>query len=145
MHAPAHSVHAARAFVHRVRERHPDASPYNKLCDIEWNTPVGDAKSCGGDAMMRVSAFRQVGGFDAGVIAGEEPELCVRLRANGWTLERINAEMTLHDAAMTRFSQFWKRAKRAGHAYAEGAAVHGRGATHTRPLPWIAQGARVAP
>jgi hypothetical protein len=33
--------------------------------------------------------------------------------------------MTLHDAALTQLSQWWKRNKRAGHAYAEGAALHG--------------------
>ena len=109
----------------RRRERHPEASPYNKLCDIEWNTPVGDARSCGGDAMMRVSALRQVGGFDAAVIAGEEPELCVRLRRAGWKIRRLDAEMTLHDAAMTRFGQWWKRMVRGGHAYAQGRAMHG--------------------
>ena len=110
----------------RRRERHPEASVYNRLCDIEWNTPIGDAKSCGGDAMMRVVAFRQVSGFDSSVIAGEEPELCVRLRKHGWKIRRIDAEMTLHDAAMTRFSQWWKRMVRGGHAYAQGAAMHGR-------------------
>jgi GT2 family glycosyltransferase len=109
----------------RRRERHPDASIYNRLCDIEWDTPIGDARACGGDAMMRVAAFRQVGGFDAGVIAGEEPELCVRLRQAGWKIRRIDAEMTLHDAAMTRFSQWWKRMVRGGHAYAQGTAMHG--------------------
>jgi GT2 family glycosyltransferase len=109
----------------RRRERSPDSSIYNKLCDIEWNTPIGDARSCGGDAMMRAAAFRQVGGFDASVIAGEEPELCVRLRAAGWKIRRIDAEMTLHDAAMSRFGQWWKRMVRGGHAYAQGAAMHG--------------------
>jgi GT2 family glycosyltransferase len=109
----------------RRRERFADATVYNRLCDIEWDTPIGPAKACGGDAMMRVSAFREVGGFDASVIAGEEPELCVRLRRNGWEILRIDAEMTLHDAAMTRFSQWWKRNLRAGHAYAQGAAMHG--------------------
>jgi GT2 family glycosyltransferase len=109
----------------RRRERHPDASVYNLLTDIEWDTPIGDAKSCGGDALMRVSAFKQVGGFDATVIAGEEPELCVRLRQSGYKIRRIDAEMTLHDAAMTHFSQWWKRMVRGGHAYAQGAAMHG--------------------
>jgi glycosyltransferase involved in cell wall biosynthesis len=109
----------------RRRERHPEASPYNTLCDIEWNTPIGDAKSCGGDAMMRVSAFKQVVGFDATVIAGEEPELCVRLRHAGWKIRRIDAEMTLHDAAMTCFGQWWRRMVRGGHAYAQGRAMHG--------------------
>ncbi|HEV2292229.1 MAG TPA: glycosyltransferase family A protein [Tepidisphaeraceae bacterium] len=109
----------------RRRERHPQATVYNRLCDVEWDSPVGEAKSCGGDAMIRASAFREVGGYDASVIAGEEPELCVRLRARGWTIRRIDAEMTLHDAAMTRFGQWWKRNVRAGHAAAEGAAMHG--------------------
>lgn len=109
----------------RRRERRPEASVYNLLCDVEWDTPVGDALACGGDAMMRLDALVSVGGFDESLIAGEEPELCVRLRRAGWAIERLDAEMTLHDAAMTRFSQWWRRAERSGHAYAELAARHG--------------------
>ncbi len=111
----------------RRRERSPEDSIYNRLTDLEWDTPVGEARACGGDALFRLSAFREVGGYRASLIAGEEPELCQRLRRAGWSVHRIDAEMTLHDAAMFRFSQFWKRAKRAGHAYAEGAALHGKG------------------
>jgi len=33
--------------------------------------------------------------------------------------------MTLHDAAMVHFSQWWRRAVRAGHSFAEGAHRHG--------------------
>ena len=110
----------------RRRERFPQASVYNRLCDWEWDTPVGEARACGGDALMRARAFAEVGGFDPGLIAGEEPELCVRLRGRGGRIFRIDHEMTLHDAAMTRFGQWWKRSRRAGHAYAEGAALHGR-------------------
>ena len=109
----------------RRRERFPEASVYNQLCDIEWDTPVGEAKACGGDAMMRVEAFRQTGGFREDLIAGEEPELCVRLRAAGWRIFRLDEEMTLHDAAMTHFSQWWRRTTRAGYAFAEGAHLHG--------------------
>jgi GT2 family glycosyltransferase len=109
----------------RRRERHPNASVYNLLCDIEWNTPVGAAKACGGDAIVRVAAFRQVNGFRADLIAGEEPELCVRLRAAGWKIYRLDEEMTLHDAAITRFAQWWRRTARAGFAFAEGAHLHG--------------------
>jgi GT2 family glycosyltransferase len=109
----------------RRRERHPDASIYNRLVDMEWNTEVGEAASCGGDALMRVAAFKAVGGYDATVIAGEEPEMCWRMRQAGWRVVRIDAEMTLHDAQMTRFGQWWKRNVRAGHAYAEGHAMHG--------------------
>jgi len=109
----------------RRRERFPERSIYNRMCDIEWNTPVGEAAACGGDAMMRVTALAGVGGYRDGLIAGEEPELCVRLRQQGWKIWRIDAEMTLHDAAMTRFVQWWRRTLRGGHAFAEGAALHG--------------------
>jgi GT2 family glycosyltransferase len=109
----------------RRRERFPEATLYNRLTDCEWDTPVGEAPACGGDALMRVSALEAVGGYNPGLIAGEEPELCVRLRKAGWSIWRLDAEMTWHDAAMTRFSQWWTRARRAGHAYAEGAALHG--------------------
>ena len=121
----------------RRRERFPEQSIYNQLCDMEWDTPIGEAKACGGDSMMRVKAFQQVGGFNPALIAGEEPELCVRLRQKEWKILRIDAEMTLHDAQMKRFSQWWKRALRAGHAYAEGAWLHGRGSEgHWRRESW---------
>lgn len=109
----------------RRRERFPQASVYNALCDMEWATPIGKTKSSGGDALIRRSAFEQVRGYNPNVIAGEEPEMCVRLRAVGWEVWRIDAEMTLHDAAMTRFGQWWKRNVRAGHAYAENNWRHG--------------------
>jgi GT2 family glycosyltransferase len=121
----------------RRRERFPKQSIYNQLCDMEWDTAIGEAKACGGDSMMRVKAFQQVGGFNPALIAGEEPELCVRLRQKEWKILRIDAEMTLHDAQMTRFSQWWKRALRAGHAYAEGAWLHGRSSEgHWRRESW---------
>ena len=109
----------------RRREIAPEASVYNRLADREWNTPVGEAKACGGDSLMRMAAFEAVGGFDPRVIAGEEPELCVRLRQAGWRIRRIDRDMTRHDAAMTRFSQWWTRAVRGGYAYALGYAMHG--------------------
>ncbi|MBO3462587.1 glycosyltransferase [Aetokthonos hydrillicola Thurmond2011] len=114
----------------RRRERYPDKSIYNTLCDIEWDTPIGEAKGCGGDAMMRVKAFQQVGGFNPTLIAGEEPELCVRLRRMGWKIWRLNAEMTLHDAQIMHFKQWWRRTMRAGYAYAEGAWLHGNKPEH---------------
>ncbi len=109
----------------RRRERFPDATIWNRMIDTEWDTPVGETHACGGDALMRIEALRQAGGYNPGLIAGEEPELCLRLRRNGWRIWRIDAEMTLHDAAMTRFGQWWQRARRAGYTYAEGAAMYG--------------------
>jgi GT2 family glycosyltransferase len=110
----------------RRQERVRDATPYNRLADMEWDTPVGEALACGGDAMIRVTAVRQAGGYDPSLIAGEDPELCLRIRLAGGRIMRLDEAMTLHDAAMTRFGQWWKRASRAGHAFAESAARHFR-------------------
>jgi cellulose synthase/poly-beta-1,6-N-acetylglucosamine synthase-like glycosyltransferase len=110
----------------RRREKHPQASPYNMLCDIEWgNVPVGETTACGGDAIIRVQALIEVDGYCADLICGEEPELCVRIRKNGWRVWRLDADMTLHDAAIYRFSQWWKRTLRAGYGFAQGVAMHG--------------------
>ena len=109
----------------RVRERHPERSVYNRMCDLEWDAPPGEARACGGNALVRVRAFRESGGFRSGLIAGEEPELCLRLRQAGWRILRSARDMVLHDADMTEFGQWWRRALRAGWAFAEGAALHG--------------------
>jgi len=105
----------AGAVCGRRRERHPDASIYNRLADLEWDTPIGQAKSVGGDSLMRVAAFKEAGGFDATVAAGEEPELCQRMREKGWKIYRVDAEMTVHDSAMLHFGQWWKRSVRSGY------------------------------
>lgn len=109
----------------RRRERFPDATVFNRLCDIEWDTPVGEAKAIGGDALFRADALRAAGAYRDDLIAGEEPELCVRLRAAGGHVWRLDADMTLHDAAISRWSQWWSRNVRSGHAFAEGAWLHG--------------------
>jgi GT2 family glycosyltransferase len=99
----------------RLRERHPEKSIYNRLCDLEWNTPVGERESCGGIAMYRVADLAAAGGFDPTIPAGEEPELCMRLRCLGKRIFRLDAEMALHDSAMLRFSQWWRRQVRGGY------------------------------
>lgn len=126
----------------RRRERFPEASVYNRLADREWDTPVGPSRACGGDALMRFAALQAAGGYRADLIAGEEPELCLRLIRAGGEVWRIDAEMVLHDAAIRRFGQWWRRTVRAGHAFAEGAALHGAGperhwvAEERRALVW---------
>ncbi len=74
--------------------------------------------------MMRATAFEAVGGFHDSLVAGEEPELCVRMRAAGYRIWRLNVEMTLHDAAMTRFGQWWRRTVRSGYGLAQCAYLH---------------------
>jgi hypothetical protein len=110
----------------RRREKFPESSVYNLMCDFEWDRVPGPVRLFGGDVMMRIMALMQVKGYRDELIAGEEPELGVRMRALGWKLHRLPDAMTLHDANILRFSQWWKRAKRAGYAYTEGAVIHGK-------------------
>jgi GT2 family glycosyltransferase len=121
----------------RRRERAPEATPYNLLTELEWDTPVGEVEACGGDALVRAASFAEVGGYDPALIAGEEPELCLRLRRRGGRIVRLDREMTLHDAALERFGQWWRRQVRAGHAYAESAWLHGRGPERFRVRPLL--------
>jgi len=109
----------------RLKEKYPRRTVYNLLCDIEWDRPAGEARSCGGIAMMRVSAFSAAGGYREELIAGEEPEMCVRLRAAGWRIYRLPHEMGYHDAALLRFGQWWRRTLRGGYAFAQAVALHG--------------------
>ena len=109
----------------RRRERFRERSVYNRLADLEWDSPVGTAKYSGGDILTRVTAFRQVGGFDSTLIAAEDSELSVRYRLQGWSILRLDADMTVHDMAMTRFGQWWRRCVRTGYAYADGMRLHG--------------------
>ncbi|MEM9781768.1 MAG: glycosyltransferase [Pseudomonadota bacterium] len=111
----------------RLTERFPEATVYNRLCAIEWQAEPGASDATGGIAMMRRHALAEAGGFNETMIAGEEPELCLRLARAGWAIWRLDHPMALHDAAMARFGQFWMRSIRAGWAALEGALMHGGG------------------
>ena len=121
-----HATPQAAMVCGRLCERFPEATIYNRLAELEWAGSPGQVKACGGIAMGRTRALVQAGGFDPDLIAGEEPELCLRLRLAGWEIWRLEEDMALHDAAMTRFGQWWQRALRAGYTYAEGVAMYGR-------------------
>src|SRR5262249_8309086 len=108
----------------RLRERYPTVSVYNQLCDFEWDTPIGEALECGGNALVRGEAFDAVGGFSPQLIAGEGTQLCLRLREKGGKNWRLGARMGQHDAAITRFTQWWLRAVRYGYALAEVSQLH---------------------
>jgi glycosyltransferase involved in cell wall biosynthesis len=116
--ALARDASLAAAWGHR-REINPEASIYNRILDLDWVYPPGLAEFCGGDVLMRRKVLVETGGFDERLIAGEEPELCRRIRARGYGILHIDCPMTGHDLQITRWSQYWKRATRAGHAYAE--------------------------
>jgi cellulose synthase/poly-beta-1,6-N-acetylglucosamine synthase-like glycosyltransferase len=144
-------LETAREFMHqqidagavcgRRRERFPEVSVYNWLCDCEWDGPVGEVRAFGGDVLVRTSALEGVGGYREDVIAAEDDELSVRLRAAGWRIWRLRSEMTLHDASMKHFGQWWLRSLRCGYAYAQGAYLHG--AQPERHFVWESRRARL--
>ena len=116
---------ACAAVAGRRRERFPEASPYNRLADMEWDTPLGDVAAFGGDVMIRARALEALGGYRETLIAGEDPDLSFRMRQAGHRIVRLDREMTLHDANLMHFAEFWRRQVRTGHSYAELLHLHG--------------------
>jgi GT2 family glycosyltransferase len=114
----------------QVREIHPEASVFNRICNLEWRQPAGEVRTAGGRFMTRARVYREVGGFRPDVIAAEDDEFAIRVRAQGWKILVIDAPMASHDAAITKFGQWWQRNRRAGHGYAQVAALHGSGEEH---------------
>ena len=101
------------------RESNPQQSLYTKVLDLDWIYPAGITPYFGGDVLVRRIALQKVGGFDATLNAGEEPELCARLRGKGWKILHIDAPMTRHDLAVRSFKAYARRCYRSGIAYAE--------------------------
>lgn len=119
----------------RRRERYPDRTVFNRVCDMEWDGLAGPVDSCGGDALVRVKAMLAVDGYDEGLIAAEDNDLCHRMRRYGWKIVRLPDEMTLHDVAMTTWWQWWQRNRRSGFAGAE--AWHRRGGEDPRLIKHV--------
>ena len=88
----------------RLRERFPQRSIYNWLCDREWDRPTGEVRACAGNVMMRVAALAAAGGYREDVIAAEEDELCVRLRNMKWRIWRTSGRW---NGAGTNSAAFW--------------------------------------
>ncbi|MGJ8603506.1 MAG: glycosyltransferase [Marivita sp.] len=121
----------------RQAELHRDTTIFNQMSDFEWKRPEGEIEACGGNMMVRVSAFEAVGGFDPRVIAAEDDEFCTRLRKAGWRLVRISPEMSRHDGGRLRFQQWWKRAERTGHGFAQVGHMHPDYFVRERKRGWV--------
>jgi len=100
------------------KERYPEKSVYNLLCDIEWQGPIGEIDACGGIFVISRKAFETAPGFNPTMIAGEDNEFSYRVRKKGYRVVQIDEDMCLHDANIVRFGQWWRRSVRAGYAYA---------------------------
>jgi cellulose synthase/poly-beta-1,6-N-acetylglucosamine synthase-like glycosyltransferase len=115
---PKHTEPLAGVYGNRRETRTAD-SIYNAIFDLDWNAGTGYSLFFGGDALVRREALAAVGGYNPLLIAGEEPDLCRRMRGLGYRILHIDEPMTLHDLAMFKFSQYWRRSVRTGYAYAE--------------------------
>ena len=80
--------------------------------------PEGQADSFGGDVMIRRDVLEKTGGYDEILVGGEDPELSRRVTREGWIILQLGETMTLHDLAMTKISQYLKRAYRSGYGFA---------------------------
>jgi GT2 family glycosyltransferase len=108
------------------RERYPERSLYNRICDVEWHWgAVGEIAQAGGDVMIRADVFQAIKGYNPAVIAGEDDEIGVRLRQSGGKIIRLDRDSTIHDANMLQWQQWWRRAQRCGYAYGLVYALHG--------------------
>ena len=121
----------------RQAELNRDTSVFNQMSDVEWKRPDGEIDACGGNMMVRVSAFKEVGGFDPTVIAAEDDEFCTRLKKAGWRLIRISHDMSRHDGGKMRFSQWWRRAERTGHGFAQVGHMHPEYFVRERQRGWV--------
>ncbi len=108
------------------RETRTADSIYNAIFDLDWNAAPGWSLFFGGDALVRREALAAVGGYNDTLIAGEEPDLCRRMRGRGGRILHIDEPMTLHDLDMHHLKQYWRRSIRTGHAYAEISAIYAK-------------------
>lgn len=118
-------------------EIHPDASVFNNMAEVEWHRPAGDILACGGDMMVRAAVFAETSGFNPRVIAAEDDEFCTRVRKAGWRVHRLPEQMTRHDADMMHASQWWQRAVRTGHGFAQVGALHPEYFKRERQRVWV--------
>jgi glycosyltransferase involved in cell wall biosynthesis len=113
-----------------LREKDPNASIYNAVCELDWPSSPGEIDYVGGNGLYRVAPLREAEGFDARMRVGEEPELGVRLRARGWKMRHIHAPMARHDLELFSLKEYLYRAYTGGKACAlvvgaTGGARHG--------------------
>jgi GT2 family glycosyltransferase len=100
------------------REAEPRKNIFHEVVDMEWQMgAVGPIDDFAGDVMIRVTAFDAAGGYDPGVMAGEDTEFSSRMRAAGFTIRRLDLRSTVHDINMVSLRQWWQRNVRSGLGY----------------------------
>ena len=100
-----------------IEEVNPRANIYMLVSSFDWYIPPGFWRLAGGNVLVHADAIRRHGGYDERLVAGEEADLCYRLRHDGWQILQTGRPMVRHDLAMRRFRHYWRRAVRTGLSY----------------------------
>lgn len=101
-----------------LKEARPDRNRFHFIADLEWQRPASSAKFFGGNVLVKRSILEKTRGFDEGLIAGEDPELAVRIRSMRYKIKGIGEAMCRHDVDIESIGQYLRRAYRTGCAYA---------------------------
>jgi len=98
-----------------MRERDPRRSLLSRIYHVEFGQHRMAANDCPGMSLMRAAAFRAAGGFPEDLIHFEDRELSNRLREAGWQIQRLDAEMAVHEVGGQSFAAWWGRRWRGGY------------------------------
>jgi GT2 family glycosyltransferase len=97
------------------RERCPNRSLFTMLTDLECDTPLAGSNSFGSEALIRTASFSACCGYDEDLPCGAETDLALRLRQAGGGIQRLAADMSVHDTAVRGFKDWTRRMIRSGY------------------------------
>jgi len=100
------------------RELYPNKNFYNFITDFDWGKSVGEIENIGGDILIKKSVLYECEGFDNNLIAGENSELSFKIKDKGYSIIRIDRNMTNH-AELNNFKRYFWRIFRHGYGHAE--------------------------
>jgi len=103
----------------RRRELFPEGSIYNRLMDFTWRSLPSGYVDVSEGRLFKRTIFEEVGLFDPDLRAGEQTEIGCRIRRKGYKILNITNTMGYHDADISSWSQYLKRAIRNGYGTAQ--------------------------
>jgi len=107
-----------------LEEKEPRSSFSKRIFQMEWEHQKGEVQATGGNCMIRRKAFSEVEGYNEHLVAGEEPEMCYRMREKGWKIYNLGIPMGVHDSAHESFLPLLKRMMRTGYSFQQLSLLH---------------------
>jgi glycosyltransferase involved in cell wall biosynthesis len=108
-----------------IAERLEGASIWSRMFGHDWNARGARVGPIGGAGLWRRTSLAAVGGFDVSLEVGEDPDLCRRMEARGFRVERNERPMATHVLGLTGPLAWWRRAVSVGRSAASIALRHG--------------------